>query len=113
MVAPNGDRSRNSSSGYPTIGKSETYDARTPSIGLVRNMNLDFNAVRVQAIMETIQRMTPNGSPLALLAQQGAEPANLVIAEKLAGVPRKEPSVGHIDRARRARSEATSLASPN
>jgi hypothetical protein len=37
--------------------------------------------------METIQRMTPDGSPLALLAQQGAETANLMIAEKLAGVP--------------------------
>jgi hypothetical protein len=37
MVAPNGDRSRNNSSGYPTIGRSETSDA-----------------VRVQAIMENI-----------------------------------------------------------
>jgi hypothetical protein len=52
--------------------------------------------------------MTPDGSPLALLAQQGAESANLVVAEKSAGVPRKEPFVGHIDRARRARSEAAS-----
>jgi hypothetical protein len=34
--------------------------------------------------METIQRMAPNGSPLALLAQQGAEAVILVIAEKSA-----------------------------
>jgi hypothetical protein len=47
--------------------------------------------------METIQRMSPDGSPLALLAQQGAEAANLVVAEKSAGVPRGEPSVGRND----------------
>jgi hypothetical protein len=29
-------------------------DARTPSGGLAQNLNLDFNAVRVQAIMKTI-----------------------------------------------------------
>jgi hypothetical protein len=92
MVAPNGDRSRNSSSGYPTIGRSETSDVQTPSTGLVQNLNSDFNAVRVQAIMETIKRMLPDGSPLALLAQQGAEAANLIVAEKSAttirqGVP--------------------------
>jgi hypothetical protein len=102
MVAPNEDQSRHSSSGYPTIERSEASDARTPSTGLVRNLNLDFNVVRVQAIMETIQRMAPDGSPLTLLAQQGAEAANLVIAEKSTGVPRREPSGGHNDRARRA-----------
>jgi hypothetical protein len=32
--------------------------------------------------METIQRMAPNASPLAALAQQGAEAVNLVFAEK-------------------------------
>jgi hypothetical protein len=57
--------------------------------------------------------MTPDGSPLALLAQQGAEAANLIIVEKSAGVPRREPSDVHNDRARRARSEAASSASPN
>jgi hypothetical protein len=102
MVAPNGDQSHNSSSGYPTIGRSKTTDAQTPSAGLVRNLNPDFNTVRVQAIMETIQRMTPDGSPLALLAQQGVEVANLVAAEKSAGVPQREPSVGHNDWARHA-----------
>jgi hypothetical protein len=62
--------------------------------------------------METIQRMTPDGSPLALLAQQGAEAVNLVVAEKSAGVPRGEPFVGRNDWAGRARSEAVSSASP-
>jgi hypothetical protein len=113
MVAPNGDWSRNSSSGYPTIGRSETSGAQTPSMGLVRNLNPDFNAIRVQAIMEIIQHMTPDGSPLALLAQQGVEAANLVVAEKSASGLRKEPSAGHNDRARRARSEAASSASLN
>jgi hypothetical protein len=102
MVAPNGDRSHNSSSGYPTIRRSKTYDAQTPHAGLVQNLNLDFNVVRVQEIMETIRRMSPDGSPLALLAQQGAEVANLIVAEKSASRPRREPSTGHNDQARRA-----------
>jgi hypothetical protein len=113
MVAPNEDQPCHSSSGYPTIGRSEASDAQTPSTGLIRNLNPDFNAVRVQAIMETIQRMAPDGSPLALLAQQGAEAVNLVVAEKSTDVPRKEPSGGHNDRARRARSEVASSFSPN
>jgi hypothetical protein len=113
MVAPNGDRSRNSLSGYPTIRRSDTSDGQIPSAGLAQNLNPDFNTIRVQSIMETIQRVAPDGSPHALLAQQGAEAANLVIAEKSANRPRKEPSAGHNDRARHARSEAASLASPN
>jgi hypothetical protein len=113
MVAPNRDRSRNNSSGYPTIGRSEPSDAQTPSTGLVQNLNLDFNAIRVQAIMKTIQRMAPVGSPLALLAQQGAKVANLVVAEKSASVPRGEPSASRNNWARHVRSEATSSASPN
>jgi hypothetical protein len=56
--------------------------------------------------------MTPDGSPFALLAQQGAEAVNLVVAEKSVGVPRGEPSAGRNDRARRARSEAALSASP-
>jgi hypothetical protein len=76
-------------------------------------LNPDFNVVRVQAIMETIQQMASDGSPLALLAQQGAEAANLVVAEKSTGVPRREPSVGHNDRARRAQSEVASSFNPN
>jgi hypothetical protein len=63
--------------------------------------------------METIQRMAPDGSPLAVLAQQGVEAANLVIVEKSASVHQREPSVGNNDRARRAWSEAASSTSPN
>jgi hypothetical protein len=63
--------------------------------------------------METIQCVAPDGSPLALLGQQGAEVTNLVVVEKLAGGPQREPSAGHKDRARRARSEVISSASPN
>jgi hypothetical protein len=113
MVAPNEDQPRHSSNGYPTIERSEASDARTPSTELIRNLNPDFNVVRVQAIMETIQRMAPDGSLLALLAQQGAEEANLVIAEKSTDVPRREPSGAHNDRARRAQSEVASSVSPN
>jgi hypothetical protein len=51
MVAPNGDQTINTSSRYPTIGRSEASDARTPSGGLAQNLNPDFNVVRVQAIM--------------------------------------------------------------
>jgi hypothetical protein len=102
MVASNGDRSSNTSSRYPTIERSEASDARTPSGGLARNLNPDFNAVRVQAIMETIQRMAPDGFPLAVLAQKGAEAVNHIIIEKSAGVLRREPSVGGNNRARHA-----------
>jgi hypothetical protein len=112
MVALNGDQARNSSSGYPTIGRSEAYDTQTPSAGLVQNLNPDFNVVQVQVIMETIQHMAPDGSPLALLAQQGAEAVNLIVAKKSTSVPRGEPSAGRNDRARHARSETTSSASP-
>jgi hypothetical protein len=87
MVAPDGDQARNSSSGYPTIGRSEASDAQTPSVGLDQNLNPDFNAVRVHAIIETNQHMAPDGSPLALLAQQGVEAVNLIVAEKSAGMP--------------------------
>jgi hypothetical protein len=52
--------------------------------------------------METIQHMAPDDSPLTVLAQQGAEVANLIIVEKSVDVPRREPSVSDNDRARRA-----------
>jgi hypothetical protein len=68
-VALNDDRSSNTSNRYPTIRRSEASDARTPSGGLAQNLNSDFNVVRVQAIMETIQCMAPDGSPLAVLTQ--------------------------------------------
>jgi protein required for attachment to host cells len=80
---------------------------------VIQNLNPDFNAIRVHTIIETIQRMVPDGSPLALLAQQGAEAANLIVAEKSAGVPRGEPSTDSNNQTRRARSEAASSASPN
>jgi hypothetical protein len=62
--------------------------------------------------MQTIQCMTPDGSPLALLAQQGDEAVNLIVAEKSAGIPRGESSAGRNDRAGRAQSEAASSVSP-
>jgi hypothetical protein len=43
--------------------------------------------------MESIQHMAPEGSPLVALAQQGAEAANYVIAERSASNRRGEPSV--------------------
>jgi hypothetical protein len=67
---------------------------------LDQNLNPDFNAMQVQTIMETIQRMALDGSPLDVLAQQGAEAVNLIVAERSASVPQKEPSGGHNDRAR-------------
>jgi hypothetical protein len=73
MVAPNGDPSRNRSSGYPTIGRSEASDAWTPSAGLAQNLNPDFNAVRIQTIMEIIQRIAPDGSPLLFWLNKGLE----------------------------------------
>jgi hypothetical protein len=57
--------------------------------------------------------MAPDGSPLIILAQQGAEAANLIITEKLVGIPWRGLSVGGKDRARRARNEAASSASLN
>jgi hypothetical protein len=113
MVALNGDQSHNSSSRYLTIERSEASDARTLNAGLIPNMNPDFNVTWVQTIMETIQRMAPNGSPLVVLAQQGAEAVNVVIIERSIGVPQREPFVGDNDRAMHARSEAASSASPN
>jgi hypothetical protein len=52
--------------------------------------------------METIQRMAPDGFPLAVLAQKGAEAVNHIIIEKSAGVLRREPSVGGSNRVRHA-----------
>jgi hypothetical protein len=78
------------------------FDARTPSDDLVWNLNPDFNAIQVQVIMETIQRMMPDDSSLAVLAQQGAKVANLVITDKSAGVPWREPTIGDNDWVRSA-----------
>jgi hypothetical protein len=89
MVALNGDRSSNTSSRYPTNGRSKASDARTPSGGLARNLNPDFNAIWVQEIMETIQRMVSDGSPLVVLAQQGAEAATLSSPRSRSVFPRE------------------------
>jgi hypothetical protein len=54
MVAPAGAPSNNISSRYPTIGRSEASVAWTPNDGMVRNLNLNFDAVQLQTIMESI-----------------------------------------------------------
>jgi hypothetical protein len=92
MVAPTRGLSQNSSSRYPTIRRSEASDARTPNDGMI--LNLDFSAIRLQTIMESIQRMAPEGSPLVALVQQGAEVANVIIAQRSTDNPRGEPSIG-------------------
>jgi hypothetical protein len=51
--------------------------------------------------------MVPDGSPLDVLAQQGAEVVNLIVAEKSVDDPRKELSGDHNERVRHhRRSEA-------
>jgi hypothetical protein len=70
----------------------------------------------LQTIIELIQRMAPEGSPLLALAQQEADAANHVIAgERSTGNHRGEPSIGNRSdrRAKRAQSEAASLTSDN
>jgi hypothetical protein len=79
MVAPTGAPSQNSSSRYPTIGRSEASDAWTSNDRLVQNLSPNFNAVLLQTIMELIQHMAPEGSLLIALAQQQVEVANHVI----------------------------------
>jgi hypothetical protein len=95
MVALAGAPSHNSSSRYPTIERSEGSDAQTPNDGMIQNLNPDFNVMQLQTIMESIQHMTPEGSPLVALAQQGAEAVNYVIAQQSAGNPQGEPSIGN------------------
>jgi hypothetical protein len=69
MVALAGGPSQHCSSRYPTNGRSEASDARTPDDGMIQNLNSDFNAIRLQTIMKSIQRMAPEDSPLVALAQ--------------------------------------------
>jgi hypothetical protein len=54
MEALNEDLSHNSSSRYPTIRRSEASDVRMPNAGMIQNLNLDFNVMRLQTIMEMI-----------------------------------------------------------
>jgi hypothetical protein len=115
MVAPTRAPLHNSSSKYPTIGRSKASDARTPNDGMIQNLNLDFNVMRLQTIMESIQRMAHEGSPLIALAQQGAKMAIYVIAQRLASNPRGEPSFSNRsdNKANWAQSEAAASASGN
>jgi hypothetical protein len=69
MVALAGGPSQHCSNRYPTNGRSEASDAQTSDDGMIRNLNLDFNTIRLQTIMKSIQRMAPEGSPLVALAQ--------------------------------------------
>jgi hypothetical protein len=95
MMAPNRDLSHNSSSKYSTIGRSEASDARSSNNGMIQNPNPDFNVIRLQTIMESIQRMTPEGSPLITLSHQASEVANVIVEQRSAGNPRGEPSIGN------------------
>jgi hypothetical protein len=95
MVALSRAPSHNSSSRYPTIGRSEASDARTSNDEMIQYLNTDFNTIRLQTIIESIQHMAPDGSPLVALAQQGAKAVNYVIAQQSAGNPRGDPSVGN------------------
>jgi hypothetical protein len=47
MVALAGEPSHDSSSRYPTIGRSEASDARTPNDEMIQNLNLNFNNIRL------------------------------------------------------------------
>jgi hypothetical protein len=115
MVALNGDLSHNSLSRYPTIGRSKASDTQTSNDGMIQNLNLDFNAIRLQNIMESIQWMTLEGSPLIALAQQGAEVANVVVAQRSVDNPQGEPSIGNRsnDWGKRARSKVATSISDN
>jgi hypothetical protein len=95
MVSPVRAPSQNSFSRYPTIGRSEASDARTPNEEMIWNLNLNFNVVWLQTIMESIQCMASKGSPLVALAKQGAEAANYIIGERSTDNPRGEPSIGN------------------
>jgi hypothetical protein len=92
MVAAVGGPSYNSSSRYPTIGRSEASDARMPNDEMIQNLNPDFNVIHLQTIMESIQQMTLEFSPLVALDQQGAEAVNFIIGQRSVGNPRGEPS---------------------
>jgi hypothetical protein len=60
---------------------------------MIHNLNLDFSAIQLQTLMQSIQRMTAEGSPLIAVAQQGVEVVNVIVAQRLISNPRGEPSV--------------------
>jgi hypothetical protein len=96
MVGPARSPSQNFSSRYPTIRVSKASDAQTPSNRVIRNLNPDFNVVRLQTIMESIQRMVPQDSHLVALAQQATKAVGqIVAAEPSVGNHQCEPSIGN------------------
>jgi hypothetical protein len=48
---------------------------------MIQNLNLNFNPIQIQTIMESIQQMAHEGFPLVALAQQGAKVANVIVAQ--------------------------------
>jgi hypothetical protein len=54
MVAPNADPSHNNYHRYLTIGRFKASDAQMLDDGTIQNLNLDFNAIRLHTIMESI-----------------------------------------------------------
>jgi hypothetical protein len=116
MVGAVRGNSQNGSSKYLTIGGSEASDAQTPSNNAIQNLNPDFDAVRLQTIMESIQQTVPHDSPLIALAEQGVEGAgNIIAAAPSVENHQGEPFGGNRsnDQGKRARSEAASSASDN
>jgi hypothetical protein len=88
--------SYNSSIKYPMIRGSTTSNAWTPSNQVVQNLHPDFNTIRLQTIMESIQRLAPKDSSLVALAQQGAEAVvQIAVVEPSRGDRCSEPSVGN------------------
>jgi hypothetical protein len=55
---------------------------------MIQNLNLNFNPIQIQTIMESIQQMAHEGFPLVALAQQGAKVANVIVAQRSTGNPR-------------------------
>jgi hypothetical protein len=80
MVVTTSAPSHNSSSRYPSIRGFEVFDARTLSNMIVQNLNSNFNIIRLQTIIESIQRMIPQDSSLLALAQQRAKAVGQIIA---------------------------------
>jgi hypothetical protein len=93
MVAPAVALSHNSSSKYPTIRGSEASDTQTPSDILVWNLNLEFNIVQLQTIMELIQHMSPEGSPLTALAQLRRQSTSYQQCARLVTIEESPPLV--------------------
>jgi hypothetical protein len=79
MTGRSAGASRNDSSKYPTIGQSAT-SGMTILNCVIRNLNPEFNVVRLQTLMESIQCLAPTDSPLVALVQQGADIAEQIEA---------------------------------